>query len=98
QTLEHVLPERPAEAWGVSEETAAALYKRLGNMVLLKLSVNTRIGNVSFEEKKKAYKASSHLLLTKQVLKCSTWGEQEIKNRQEKLAELAIKTWPLAVR
>jgi hypothetical protein len=73
-TLEHVLPERPSAAWGVTEDHAARLHRRLGNMVLLKLSVNTRIGNESFQVKKLAYKASSHLSLTKQVLKCDSWG------------------------
>jgi hypothetical protein len=96
-TLEHVLPERPSAAWGVTEEVAAGLYRRLGNMVLLKLSVNTRIGNASFEEKKKAYKASSYLALTKQVLKYDKWGEEEITKRQAKLADLAVKAWPLEI-
>jgi hypothetical protein len=96
-TLEHVLPERPSDQWRIGPEKAAGLYRRLGNMVLLRLSVNSRIGNSSFEEKKKAYKGSSHLKTTKQVLGFKQWGEAEIDQRQRKLAEIAVETWPFSL-
>jgi hypothetical protein len=66
-------------------------------MALLRASTNSKVGNVSFEEKKKAYKTSSSLELTKQVLKYERWGPEEISERQAALAKIAVETWPLTV-
>ena len=94
--LEHILPENPGAGWGnIPPETAAAFYRRLGNLVLLKASANSKIGNNSFGEKKAAYKASSGLELTRQVLEYDQWGREEIAERQKRLARIAVETWPL---
>jgi Protein of unknown function (DUF1524) len=94
--LEHVLPENPNGNWKhVDSETVAALHKRLGNMVLLQAKANTMIGNSSFIEKKKVLKSSSYSL-TQAVAKYDQWGAKEIKERQAKLAKLAVETWPLS--
>jgi len=94
--LEHVLPDNPNGDWKhIDPDTAAALHKRLGNMVLLQAKVNTLIGNTAFAEKKKVFKQSSYSL-TQAVAKYDQWGAKEIKDRQGKLAKLAVETWPLA--
>jgi hypothetical protein len=95
--LEHVLPETPGPGWShIDPETAAAFYKRLGNMVLLPAKVNVKIANKSPAEKKKFYLQSGYVL-TVEVGQQSTWGVTEIIERQKRLAELAVKTWPLSV-
>lgn len=97
-TLEHILPQNPGSEWGdVDADEAEAFNKRLGNMVLLRASANSKVGNTSFTEKKKAYKASSSLELTKQVLAYEQWGPDEIAERQAKLAATAVETWPITV-
>jgi hypothetical protein len=59
-TLEHVLPENPGPGWEhIDQATADAFYRRLGNMVLLRASVNSKLGNAPFEEKQKVYTAIS---------------------------------------
>jgi hypothetical protein len=94
-TLEHILPENPSSAWGgMSEDDAKAFYKRVGNMALLKKSINSDIGNEGFAAKVPFYDKSQYEL-TKSLTEYSNWGLQEIEKRQKNLAELAIQTWPL---
>jgi len=95
--LEHILPESPKRAWGhIPPEVAAAFYKRLGNLVLLKAKSNSAIGNDKFSAKVPVLKESG-LILTKEIANESSWGPEEITKRQERLATLAVKTWPLTV-
>ena len=70
------------------------IYTRLGNMVILQASKNSLIGNSSFANRKPVLKASAYLL-TSDVAKNPTWGIAEINERQNDLAALAVKTWPL---
>jgi len=93
--LEHILPQTPSDAWGsIDLEAAKSLYKRLGNMTLLKSKLNSSMGNKGFSQKKEEYE-KSQFSLTKQVAQYSKWDEVEINERQKKLAELALKTWPI---
>ena len=95
-TLEHILPENPSPEWGhIDKEDAKANYKRLGNMSLLKKTINNlECGNSGFEAKRPFYK-SSEFLLTSFVTNFDQWGLNEIKARQEYLAHIALKTWPV---
>ena len=92
--LEHVLPQNPSPDWNLSDiELAQALYKRIGNLALVKQKVNSQVGNSGFASKKRSY-LSSDLKLTKQVGEYDAWGEPQITERQRELAKLAVKTWP----
>jgi hypothetical protein len=94
--VEHVLPEHPGDNWpGIEKEAASALYKRLGNMVLMQSSKNSLIGNSPFSEKKKVLKDSA-FILTAEVGKEAKWEAKQIKDRQAKLAKLAVETWPIS--
>jgi hypothetical protein len=96
--LEHILPDNPQKNWPeIDEETAAALHTRIGNMVLLQATPNSIIGNSPFDEKKEVLRKSA-FVLTAQVARFKSWGKKEIDARQKKLAELAVKTWPLVVK
>jgi hypothetical protein len=72
------------------------LYNRLGNQALLDGSVNSKLGNLGFVAKQK-YLSDSPFRLTSSVGKAVDWGENEIENRQERLAELAKRAWPYLV-
>jgi hypothetical protein len=94
--LEHVLPEHPDDNWPeIDPEMASALYKRLGNMVLMQASKNSLVGNSPFPEKKKLLRESA-FILTSDVAKESKWEGKQIKERQAKLAKLAVTTWPIS--
>lgn len=93
--LEHILPENPGPGWGhVPQELAEAYYRRIGNMVLMQAKKNVKIGNGPFKEKKAVFKDSPYLL-TKDVASEINWGPSHIVARQKRLAEIAVKTWPL---
>jgi hypothetical protein len=96
--LEHVLPESPGPGWvHIDPETAAAFHRRVGNMALLQVTKNTKIGNDSFSTKQQVLKASTYKL-TNEIANHSTWGVKEITERQKQLAKTAVKTWPLTIR
>ena len=95
-TLEHVLPEKPApDAWPqFNEEERKAYTKRIGNMLLLKQKMNSKIRSSSFTVKREIY-ASSSLLLTKKIAEHSEWTKETIENQQDYLAKLAIEAWKI---
>jgi hypothetical protein len=95
-TLEHVLPEKPdPDAWPqFNEEERKAYTKRIGNMLLLKQKMNSKIRSSSFTVKREIY-ASSSLLLTKKIAEHSEWTKETIENQQDYLAKLAIEAWKI---
>jgi hypothetical protein len=92
--LEHVLPLNPSPEWKLDAETAATFHRRIGNMVLLGAKDNVALGNGSFESKRRALK-DSPFTTTQEVGNRPKWNAEEIRLRQQKLAELAPKVWPL---
>jgi len=96
--LEHVLPKNYEKHWPeLDEETASAYLKRLGNLALLEAKKNTEANDLQFSKKKIVYRDST-FKLTEMIAKSQKWGVEEINDRQKKLAELAVKTWPLTVK
>ncbi|NQT19786.1 MAG: HNH endonuclease [Planctomycetes bacterium] len=94
-TLEHVLPISPGPSWKhFSEEEKDAYVKRMGNLALLKKKINVEAGNDSFTFKKSFYKESQYLL-TRELATGPTWAPEAVEERQKKLANLAVKAWPL---
>jgi hypothetical protein len=93
-TLEHVLPERHGTGWGhIDPEAAKSMWKRIGNMALLRAPANTAIGNRPFAEKR-ATIAESEFELTKEIAESDRWTVAAIETRQRTLAQLAVRTWP----
>jgi hypothetical protein len=93
-TLEHVLPLNPGRDWKVDDDEAQAAQKLLGNMVLIRANQNREMANLGFDAKRAAL-AKSGYDLTKQVSKYKSWTRDDIRDRQAKLAKLAVKTWPV---
>jgi hypothetical protein len=95
-TLEHILPARPGKGWEhLRAEEVKSNVNRLGNLVLLAGTVNSKLGNAKYSENLQAL-SDSEYSLTSEAAGFSTWGINEIAKRQAQLAELAIKTWPLS--
>ncbi len=94
--LEHILPKNPHASWSsFSEEQVTSLNKRIGNLTLMQNKLNSEQGNEPFS-KKKVYFASSDLWITKMIAdNYSDWSPENIKDRQEKLAEIAVQTWSI---
>ena len=92
--LEHIMPDHEEAGWTVSLTEAQSNYRRIGNMTLLSTKANSQLGCAPFSEKKKVY-AQSTFLLTQEVAESATWGPKEVGQRQQELAALAKKVWPL---
>jgi hypothetical protein len=95
--LEHVMPRVPSQEWNVDAETALACERRLGNMVLLRAKRNVELGNAGFAKKKKVFEESG-FEITREVIQYDNWGLNEINERQAKLAQLAVKAWPVDLK
>ncbi|HEY1602475.1 MAG TPA: DUF1524 domain-containing protein [Pirellulales bacterium] len=66
--------------------------------MFLRASTISGLGNEGFDSKKAAIDEPATLETTCQVLKYSTWGKEQIDDRQQQLADLAIGIWSLEVR
>ncbi len=92
--LEHVLPQNPVDGWPLEADVRKLYTKRLGNLCLLQKSGNEAIGNKIYREKKKSL-FESPLKMTSMIAEYSTWGPDQIEERQTKLADIAVKAWPI---
>jgi Protein of unknown function (DUF1524) len=63
-------------------------------MTLLHAGDNVGAANNTFAEKKPVY-ADSPLEITKMLATYDEWRPSQIDDRQSKLAELAVRVWPL---
>ncbi|MBI4191438.1 MAG: HNH endonuclease [Betaproteobacteria bacterium] len=82
---------------GVERNKRPLITKRLGNMVLLRASENVELGNSGFSKKKREY-AKSSILITKQSAEYSAWTLVQINDRQNKMAKVAVRTWPIDIK
>jgi hypothetical protein len=93
--LEHVLPRKPEANWpDWTEDDVRLNTTRLGNQVLLRASDNSNLKSSAFAKKRETYKSSPYVL-TSQLADCDEWTPATISERQERLAELAVRTWPV---
>lgn len=94
--IEHILPKNPHENWSnFNEDQVISLNKRIGNLTLMQNKLNSEQGNESFSQKKN-YFMSSNLWITKMIAdNYNEWTPDNIRDRQEKLADIAVQTWNL---
>ncbi|MBZ5513046.1 MAG: DUF262 domain-containing HNH endonuclease family protein [Acidobacteriia bacterium] len=94
-TLEHIMPEARTAKWAhVPEDKYDDHTNRIGNLALLDATANSAIGSEGWDVKKPVLQ-SAKIRLTKETSKSTAWGISEIDDRQERLAKLAVKAWPL---
>ncbi|WP_236239948.1 DUF262 domain-containing protein [Streptomyces sp. CC228A] len=101
-TVEHVLPQQPAQQWfdllaeeageGESpEELHGQLVHTLGNLTLS--GDNARLSNHPFRRKQQILESSA-LRMNQRIADQKRWGRAEILSRAEELSDLAVKLWP----
>jgi hypothetical protein len=97
--LEHIMPEKRTEDWNHIPVLEHEDYVyRIGNLALLKITDNSRIDTAKWEIKRPELKASRYQLTKKAAEYASDreeWRANPIESRQNDLAEVAVKTWPL---
>lgn len=95
--LEHILPvsiDTPTDWPNFTADQASEYHSRLGNMVLMQSKKNSSIGNLPFSQKKVAF-SQSDIMTTADIGTISDWDVAAIESRQEELAKLATKAWPI---
>lgn len=93
--IEHILPQKPHKEWKLKRTEIRLYVDLLGNLTLLSKRINSRIQNAPLSQKLPEFE-KSELAITKQLveeLKATKgqWGEREIRNRQNELAQLAYR-------
>lgn len=104
---EHVLPVSWDEAWPFPDgdfcerwsgdaraQERNSLLHSLGNLTLMTGALNISSGNSSYAEKRAKYEQHTTLFLNKWFLKKTEWNENDIRERGEFFATLALKIWP----
>lgn len=96
--LEHILPQSLPFAWKsyftVGVNPGDYVY-RIGNLSLLAKKVNSDVGDGSFPDKRHQALDSSPLPLNQIFQTLNKWGNEEIEQRQNELAKIAIQIWNL---
>ncbi len=84
-SIEHIYPEKFDQNW---KDINIKHIKSIGNLVLLDSSINSDIGNKSFDIKKNIILDKSTLLTTKNVFeKNKIWDENTIINRKNEIVK-----------
>lgn len=95
--LEHIMPKN-IDIWKAQDPNCVAVHKKLvnniGNMTLLSSSINTKIKNGLFENKKAEYQKSD-LNTIKDIEQKTTWGEAEIEANAKRYYDFAKDIWKL---
>ncbi len=95
--LEHVLPKQPEGNWdSFTEEEHRSYINRIGNLALMQASSNSNLRSDAFSDKREIYRSSPYLL-TSQLAEAEEWTAEAIVMRQKRMAELAIRTWPVDI-
>ncbi len=97
-SLEHILPQgADLMAWPeFDEDEFKANLNRLGNLTLLLRDTNRDLSNLPFNVKRPVYQ-SQEALITKKAGEAEEWSPAAIESRQEWLADLAVREWPLTI-
>ncbi len=95
-SVEHIMPQKLNSQWkSMLGANSADVHKKflhtLGNLTLT--GYNIEMGNKPFDEKKSIY-LESNVSLNKYFQDITIWNAQAIKERAQKLADIAIQVWP----
>ena len=85
-TIEHIYPQKAKGKIQLLETHKNSL----GNLTFWAPNDNRAAGNEVFDKKKELYKKSS-IYMNRELTHIQEWNEQELKNREKKLVNMAIK-------
>jgi hypothetical protein len=98
ESLEHVYPQNPGIGWPVRRTSDAAISQieanvhRLGNLLILPISLNAQAQARPFTEKKLIYEGHN-LRMIDPICAMTEWDFNSIQSRENELAEWAEKRW-----
>ena len=104
--IEHLMPQGwKSPHWPIAEDSGAVgrreeLIQTLGNLTFLVGSLNAKLSNGPWSEKREAIRESDNLYLNKDLLRRApdTWDEDAIQERGRWMAEQICEVWPRAER
>ncbi|RMA41828.1 HNH endonuclease family protein [Rhodophyticola porphyridii] len=104
--VEHVMPQSWGDDWPYEDGSTGrpsdddgkaiarnAILHTLGNLTLLTGGLNISSGNKGFDEKKVKFAEHTGLFLNKWFTGKTRWTENEIRERGERFADLAVSRW-----
>ena len=95
-TIEHILPENPAETWAETypPDKWESSVNRLGNLTLIEAPANKDVGNKAYPDKLAAYAGSAYALTRRIVAMApEEWTPEFVDARQIQLAARAVHIW-----
>ena len=90
--VEHIMPQSN-EIWNVSKDIHDNYLNYLGNQTLLLKEDNASVSNDNFSVKKIAYSRSKLKQNAVYFANISSWGKDEIEERQKALLKTALRRW-----
>lgn len=98
--IEHVMPQSWAQFWPVAgleaQEARAEHVHRLGNLTLLTTSLNSKVSNSAWVDKRSALEKHDTLLLNSRLLAAGDrWDEPTIESRTRAMIDVLLATWPV---
>ena len=104
-SIEHIMPQEWEEYWPCPNDRKDERNKiihTIGNLTLIEGGFNSAQSNRPWNSgtdgeagKRERLRKHSLLALNHSVCENDTWNETEIKNRSEKLFEIALQVWPM---
>ena len=88
-SIEHIHPQSSQPG-----EKNLKSVDRIGNLILLKKKVNSRISNRTFNKKKESYQMSD-FISSQNIANSNDWDEKNIRERAKKLAKFGNKKWKI---
>lgn len=98
-SVEHIMPQTLSDAWiaelGGNPITAAAIHKKWIHTIanLTVTAYNSELSNAAFSKKKEMVFNVGGIQLNEFIRNQSSWGEEQLKNRQEILVKEALEIW-----
>ena len=98
-SVEHIMPQTLSEAWiaelGGDPITAAAIHKKWIHTIanLTVTAYNSELSNAAFSKKKEMVFNVGGIQLNDYIRSQSSWGEEQLKNRQKILVKEALEIW-----
>ena len=98
--IEHIMPQSWRKNWPLEDENEDRIGQReehihrLGNLTLLSGSLNIKVSNSDWENKREKMFKHSLLLLNRELALLPEWDEQAIDQRGQELVKGLIERWP----
>ena len=102
--LEHIFPRNPSQEWkemfkSIGDDDAKKWIYRIGNLALLSTSPNKSYGSRGFAVKREdVYSQEKIIHFTKMLQEYDRWIKDDILDRQNRLAKIAVQTWRIDIQ